>query len=117
MNCVFGKLLCEEAHQLPLPLRVEVQVDFIDEHDGRFLKRVFAVGVALRHAADEVRDPGDERLVAVAELPQRNPPGARLELHPRLRIRPATGLTFNVRNLVFRHDGQEQFLCLREPLL
>ncbi len=69
MNWVLGNRFGQEADQFALPLGMEVQVDLVDQHDGRLGKRVGALGVALDHSGGEVDNPGDHRPVAVAELP------------------------------------------------
>jgi hypothetical protein len=106
----------EKRHQLPLPLRVQVQVDFVYQHDGRFVQRVRAVRVSLRHAVREVRDPRDERLVAVPELAQRHPTVGRFKLHARLRVRPGARDRAQVRHFPFGHDGKQQRLRVVEAL-
>ena len=50
-----------------LDFRMQMQVDFIDEDDGRLREGIGAVGVALDHAAGEIDHPGDQGLVSVAE--------------------------------------------------
>ena len=63
----------QEADELALPARVQVQVDFIDEDDGRLFQRVWAVGVADEELAGEVGEPYHQGLVAQAHVAQAHP--------------------------------------------
>ena len=68
------KPLAQVAHQLPLPTRVQVQVDFIHDADRGSASGVRTFGVALDHSAGEIDHPSDESLVAVADAPPRTQP-------------------------------------------
>ena len=74
-----GESFGQEADQLALPLRVQVQVDLVDQDDGRLGEWIGAFGIAFDHPAGEVDDPRDHCPVAVTELPEWYPAIGRLE--------------------------------------
>ena len=94
-----GAKLREIADDLPLPARVHVQVDLVDQHDRRLRERIGAVRIALEHPAREVDQPSDLALVAEAEPAQRHPSIRRLGLDPRRPARLIGWLNPNVSDL------------------
>src|SRR5579884_926782 len=110
-----GKSLRQIVDQLSLPQRMQVQIDFINE-DNRWLGEwVGAVRITLDHSAGEIDHPGDDGLIAVTQVPKRNPAVGRVKLDARNGVHARSGKELNAIDL--RQDSEQKLLDLLQPLL
>ena len=69
-----------------------MQIDLINQYDGRLSKRVGTVRISLKKATSYIDRPGNHRAIAEAELVNRYPAVGRFELNVRYRNLPACAI-------------------------
>ena len=72
MNWKFGKHVAQEIPELPLPYRMQVQVDLVDDEHPARGERIFVVVEGVGDAEQQVAAPCSHVLIAVAEVRQRH---------------------------------------------
>src|ERR1700722_4468088 len=97
----FGRMI----HELSLPGGVQVQIDLVDEDDGRLGEGVSGLGVAGHHACDGVDEPGDGAAVPEAEAAEIDPPVAVFEEDDG-KVLPGIAVNFYVGDFWERVDEQ-----------
>ena len=63
-----GEDAAQHLDDLPLPTRVQVYVEFVDEDEARCLRDIFRQeGIQRGHAIGDVKDHPDQRLIACTQ--------------------------------------------------
>ena len=62
------EVLGEMPANLALPAGMQVEVDFVDDHDRRFMEGVRTTRIALQQPPRDVHRPGEYRAIAKTQL-------------------------------------------------
>ena len=77
-----GKMRGEVAADRALPLRVEMQIDFVDDNDRRLEQRVRAIGIMVEQPPCDIGGPGHDGLISKAHPADRHNAEGGLDPHP-----------------------------------
>ena len=58
----------KRGHDVALPLGVQVQIQFVHQHNSLLVERIFRLGIQFEHPFAQVGQPGERRLVAEAQF-------------------------------------------------
>ena len=100
------KDIAQVIHDLPLPLRVHVKIDFIYQHNCWFFQRPFPVFVNDEHLAGQVHNPGNQSFVSQTHIAKANPAIRRQKLHLCTKVRLTL---YNPQLPYLRQNVQQQF--------